>query len=395
MKIVNVEVLLISEKLKKPWVMGLGTAHKRDEIIVRVHTDEGIVGIGASYHGHSPYVIRELIQSKLAPLVTGQNPLQIQSLWERMFFGTIHLGSAAAQAIAGIDIALWDIMGKATGQPVYRLLGGGDGSADRGPRLATYVGCQTLGIRDDLKALSDEACSYVEQGFKAVKVRGGAGVKLDLAAVAAVRDAVGPNIEIMVDANATYSWPEAVQLAKGLEDYNTFWLEDPFDFTVGYHKDEMAKLRGLSRTPIASGGNVFTRFDFRVLAEKGGVDFLTPDVVKSAGISESMKIASIASAFDIVIATHTYNGLTQIANLHFAAAIPAHIRGHVEWDPGAHNTFRDALVVPAAHVGSGYVEVPHGPGLGVELNEEVLSHLSFIEGPEIIGIPRRRSWAVA
>lgn len=395
MKIVNVEVLLVSEKLQKPWVMGLGTAHKRDEIIVRVHTDEGIVGIGAAYHAHSPHVIRELIQSKLAPLVTGQNPLQIQSLWERMFFGTIHLGSAAAQAIAGIDIALWDIMGKATGQPVYRLLGGGDGSADRGPRLATYVGCQTLGISDDLKRLANEARDYVEQGFKAVKVRGGAGVKRDLAAIAAVREEVGPDIDIMIDANATYSWPEAVRLAKGLQDYDTFWLEDPFDFTVGYHKDEMAKLRSLSHTPIASGGNVFTRFDFRVLAEKGGVDFLTPDVVKSAGISESMKIAAIASAFDIVIATHTYNGLTQIANLHFAAAIPAHIRGHVEWDPGEHNTFRDELVVPAASVGKGYVEVPYGPGLGVELNKDVLAHLSFIEGPEIIGIPRRRSWAVA
>jgi L-alanine-DL-glutamate epimerase-like enolase superfamily enzyme len=150
----------------------------------------------------------------------------------------------------------------------------------------------------------------------------------------------------------------------------------------------------MSRTPIASGGNVFTRFDFNTLVEKGGVDFLTPDVVKSGGISECMKIAAIASANNIIIATHTYNGLTQIAGLHFSAAIPAHIRGHVEWDPGEFNTFRDELVVPRAVVKDGYVEVPNGPGLGVELNEEVLERLPFIEGPEIMGVPRQRSWAV-
>jgi D-galactarolactone cycloisomerase len=394
MKITKVEVLLISEKLKKPWIMGLGTATKRDEIIVRIHTDEGITGIGAAYHAHSPLVIKALIQSKLAPLVIGQNPLQIQTLWEKMFFGTIHLGSAAIQAMAGIDIALWDILGKVTNQPVYRLLGGGDDADGRGPRLTTYVGCQTLGITDDLAALAAEACGYVKQGYKGVKVRGGGGVKADLRAVAAVREAVGDDIEIMIDANARYSWPEAVQLAKGLEAFNTFWLEDPFDFTVAYHKNETGRLRKMSRTPIASGGNVFTRFDFNTLVEKGGVDFLTPDVVKSGGISECMKIAAIASANNIIIATHTYNGLTQIAGLHFSAAIPAHIRGHVEWDPGEFNTFRDELVVPRAVVKDGYVEVPNGPGLGVELNEEVLERLPFIEGPEIMGVPRQRSWAV-
>lgn len=394
MKITKVETLLISEKLEEPWVMGLGTAFKRDELIVRIHTDEGIVGLGSSYHGHTPHAVRTLIDTKLGPLVTGQNPLQIQSLWEKMFFGSIHLGSAAIQAIAGIDIALWDILGKVSGQPIYRLLGGGDGADDRGPRLPAYIGCQTLGIRDDLNALVAEAQSYVAQGFKAVKVRGGAGVLLDLAAVEAVRDGVGDKIDIMIDTNARYSWPEAVRLAKELTKFNTFWLEDPFDFTVGYHREETGRLRSMGLTPIASGGNVFTRFDFKDLVAKGGVDYLTPDVVKSGGISEAVKIASIASANNIIIATHTYNGLTQIANLHFAAAIPAHIRGHVEWDPGKHNVFRDELVQPTIRVQDGLLEVPNGPGLGVELSEDMLERLAFIEGPEILGVPRRRTWAI-
>lgn len=395
MKITKVEAFLISEKLQNPWVMGLGTARKRDELIIRVHTDEGITGLGSSYHAHTPHAIKALIDSKLGPLIVGQNPLQIQALWEKMFFGSIHLGSAGIQALAGIDIALWDIMGKAAGQPVYRLLGGGDEATDRGPKLTAYVGCQTLGIRADLDSLAAEARSYVERGFKAVKARGGAGVNLDIAAIEAIRDAVGPDVDVMIDTNARYSWPEAVRLAKELQKFNTFWLEDPFDFTIAYHRDEAARLRSMCFTPIASGGNVFTRFDFKDLAMKGGVDFLTPDVVKSGGISECMKIAAMASAFNVVIATHTYNGLTQIANLHFAAAIPAHIRGHVEWDPNEVNAFRDDLVFPAVQVEAGVLEVPNGPGLGVELSEAALEQLAYVEGPEILGVPRRRSWALA
>jgi D-galactarolactone cycloisomerase len=396
-RIADVRTVLISEALDEPWQMGLGTAHKRDEVLVRVRTDEGLEGIGASYHAHTPHAIKAIIDSKLAPIVTGESPLQIQALWERMFFGTIHLGGGAAQAIAGIDIALWDLLGKITGQPVYRLLGGGEPVTERNPegapRLTAYVGCQTLGIRDDLDSLVAEAEAYVAEGFRAVKLRGGAGVRADLAAVAAVRDRVGDDIDIMVDANARYSWPEAVRLAKGLEAYDTAWLEDPFDFTVAYHRDDIGRLRQQSTTPIASGGNVHTRFDMRDLVDKGGVDYLTPDVVKSAGISESLKIAALASANSIVVATHTYNGLTQVANLHFAAAIPEHVRGYVEWDANAVNAFRDELVAPTVDVTDGVLTVPSGPGLGVELDPEALDRLEFIEGPEILGVPRRRSWA--
>lgn len=399
MKITAVRTLLISEALAVPWKMGLGTAHKRDEVLVFVDTDEGITGIGASYHAHTPHAITAIIDSKLAPLVVGESPLQIQALWEKMFFGTIHLGGGSAQALAGIDIALWDILGKVSGQPIYRLLGAGESATDANPegapRMTAYVGCQTLGIRDDLDSLIAEAEGYVAQGFKAVKLRGGAGVTHDVRAVREVREALGPDIDIMVDANARYSWPEAVKLVKQLEEHDTAWLEDPFDFTVAYHRDEIGKLRQLSSTPIASGGNVHTRFDMRDLVDKGGVDYLTPDVVKSAGISESMKIAHIASANNIVVATHTYNGLTQVANLHYAAAVPAHIRGYVEWDANEVNAFRDDLVSPAVDLTDGVITVPSGPGLGVDIDDDVLERLTFIEGPEILGVPRRRSWAPA
>lgn len=397
MRITDVQTLLISEALDEPWQMGLGTAHKRDEVLVRVRTDDGVEGIGASYHAHTPHAIKSIIDSKLAPIVIGQSPLQIQALWDRMFFGTIHLGGGAAQALAGIDIALWDILGKVTGQPIYRLLGGGEPETDANPsgapRMTAYVGCQTLGIRDDLESLVAEAKGYVAEGFSAVKLRGGGGVRHDIRAVATVREALGDGVDIMVDANARYSWPEAVRLAKGLEEYDTAWLEDPFDYTVAYHRDDIAKLRAQSTTPIASGGNVHTRFDMRDLVDKGGVDYLTPDVVKSAGISESMRIATLASAASIVVATHTYNGLTQVANLHFAAAVPEHVRGHVEWDANTVNAFRDDLVTPAVSIEDGVITVPDGPGLGVELDEEVLDRLTFIDGPEILGVPRRRSWA--
>lgn len=393
MKITGIRTYLISEKLAEPWVMGLGTAYKRDELIVEVQTDEGINGIGSAYHAHTPYPVKSLIETKLASLVVGQDPLQVQALWEKMFFGSIHLGSTAAQAIAGIDIALWDILGKVTNQPIWRLLGAGDGSGTT-PTLPLYVGCQTLGFRDDLQSLGDEASKYASLGFRAVKIRGGAGVNKDIAGVEAVRAAVGPDVDVMVDANARYSWREAVDLAKGLADVGAFWLEDPFDFTIAYHKDQASNLRKLAYIAIASGGNVFTRFDFFDLIKKGGVDYLTPDVVKSGGISECIKIASLASASNTIISTHTYNGVGQVANLHFSAAIPAHVRGYVEWDAGAVNSFRDELILPTVDVKDGFARLPSAPGLGIELAPDFASRFPYIEGPEILGVPRQRRWAV-
>ena len=384
MKITDVEVRLVSYELPVVWTNGMGTTTKKDEVLVFVRTDEGITGIGASYHGYAARTIEKLILQDLRPLVVGRSPLEIQALWERMFSVTVHLGSAAVLAMAGIDTALWDILGKVSGQPIYRLLGGG-GTKE----VAAYVGCQTLGVQD-IDLLVAEAEKWGGQGYRCLKLRGGAGMQTDIAAVRAVREALGDGVDIAIDMNARYSWPEAVRLANRLEKYDIYWLEDPFDFTIAWHAADMGKLSDLAATPIASGGNIFTAFGFRNLLELGGVAYIQPDVVKCGGITEAVKIAHLASAYNVQVAPHTLAGLGQMANLHFTAAIPSNVRNYLEWEPTTPNPMRETMLTHPIVVRDGLLQMPEGPGLGTELDTTVVEQLKFVEGLPSKSSPRGR-----
>jgi L-alanine-DL-glutamate epimerase-like enolase superfamily enzyme len=384
MKITAIETYLVSFDLQTVWQTGIGAGTKCVELLVIVRTDENLYGIGSSYHAHAPLAVKAIIDEKIAPMAIGEQALDIQSVWEKLYYGSIYLGSAAVSAISGIDIALWDLLGKVSNQPVATLLGGG--GVDR---VSAYIGCMVLGHKP-LEELLAEVQSYVDQGYKAIKVRGGAGVDRDIEVVRATRQLVGPDIDVMMDVNARYSWTEAVRVAKGLGEAGVFWMEDPFDFTVANHHEEVGRLTKLRLAPIASGGNVYSRFDVRNLFERGGVDFITPDAVKCGGISEAIKVAHLASAYNTIVAPHTVNGLAQVANIHFAAAIPAHVRGYVEWDPTPHNPLRDKLLTNPIKVVDGKLMVPTGPGLGTDINWNVLKELPFSTGEEIAGHGKRR-----
>ncbi len=374
MKITDVSVHLVSYKLPVVWTNGMGTTTKKDEVLVFVHTDEGVTGIGVSYHGYAAKTIKALILNDLKPLVVGADPLEIQALWERMFAVTVHLGSAAVLAMSGIDTALWDILGKVSNQPLYKLLGGG-GTA----KVPAYVGCMTLGVQD-IGLLVDEAVKWTDQGFRSLKLRGGAGLERDVAAVKAVREAVGSGVDISIDINARYSWPEAVRICRRLEPYDVYWVEDPFDYTIAWHQADLAKLAKLDLTPIASGGNIFTAMGFRNLLELGGVHYIQPDVVKCGGITPAIQIAHMASAQNIQVAPHTLAGLGQMANLHFSAAIPANVRNYLEWEPTTPNPMRETMLTNPIKVENGDLLLPDGPGLGTDLDMDVVAELSFIEG---------------
>jgi L-alanine-DL-glutamate epimerase-like enolase superfamily enzyme len=385
MRITAVETYLVSSPLEVVWQTGIGTGTRRDELLVVVRTDESLYGIGSSYHAHAPLAVKALIDEKLAPMAVGENALDIQGVWEKLYYGSVYLGNAAVSAISGIDIALWDILGKVSNQPIARLLGGG--GVDK---VIAYVGCMVLGHKpiDELVA---EAKSYVDRGFKAIKLRGGAGVERDIEVVRATREHLGPDIDVAIDMNASYSWPEALRVAKGLGEVGAFWMEDPFDFTIANHHEEVGRLTRTGLVPIASGGNVYSRFDVRNLIERGGVDYLTPDAVKCGGISEAVKVAHLASAHNMLVAPHTLAGLGQVANVHFAAAIPAHVRGHVEWDPTPRNPLVDKMLTNPLKVVDGHLVVPQGPGLGTDLNWDVIKELPFTAGEEIKGHGKRRT----
>lgn len=387
MKITKIDTHIVSVPLANPWEMGIGTAYRRDELLVFVHTDEGVTGVGSAYHAHAAEAVKGVIDHKVAPVALGENPLAIQQVWEKCFYSSVYVGSAGVQALAGIDIALWDILGKVTGQPVATLLGGGGVE-----KVAAYVGCMSMGHKP-LPELQAEAKGYADDGYKAIKVRGGAGIREDVEAMTAVREAVGPDVDLMIDFNARYSWSEAVALSKKLEALDTFWIEDPFDFTITNHHDDVGRLRNLHLTPLSSGGNVYSRFDFRNLLERGGVDYITPDAVKAGGISESLKIAIMASANETVVALHTLNGLGQVANVHLAAAIPAHVRGYVEWDPTSPNEMRDQMLTNPIKVENGDLYIPTGPGLGTDIDMDFVKEYELKgSGVEIAGKPRGRRW---
>lgn len=374
MKIIDISVRLVSYELPVLWTNGMGTTSKKDEVLVFVHTDAGLTGIGASYHGYAARSIEAMILNDLRPLLIGEDPAAIQMLWERMFAVTVHLGSAAVLAMSGIDTALWDLLGKASNQPVYKLLGGGGTK-----RVPAYVGCMTLGVQD-IDSLVAEAGKWVDQGFRSLKLRGGAGIGKDVAAVKAVRQAVGPGIDISIDINARYSWPEAVRVCKLLEPHDIYWVEDPFDYTVAWHQADLSKLAALNLAPIASGGNIFTAMGFRTFMELGGVHYIQPDVVKCGGITPAIQIAHMASAYNIQVAPHTLAGLGQMANLHFTAAIPANVRNYLEWEPTTPNPMRETMLTNPIAVEDGDLLLPDDPGLGTELNMQVVDELAFVEG---------------
>jgi L-alanine-DL-glutamate epimerase-like enolase superfamily enzyme len=386
-RIAKLACTLISESLPAEWTAAHGTSHKRDECLVFVTTEDGLVGMGEAYHALSPKVMAAIVEEHLADIVVGRDSSEIQLLWEEMFFSAGQLGSAAVAAISGVDIALWDLLGRRLNKPIAELLGGGGVR-----RVPSYVGCMCLGFQP-AESLREEVRGYVADGFTALKVRGGLDLEADVEAVAVTREAAGPHVDIMIDANSAYSPPESLQLARRLARYNTFWLEDPFDFSVAYHHADMGWLRKNAPVPIASGGNVYTRFNARSLIDAGGVDYLTPDVTKCGGISEGLKIAALASAFNVTVAPHTVVGVGTVAGVHYAAAVPTHIRGHLEWDASQVNPLRDELCVPALEVKGGAVSVPRGPGLGIALPDQAaLQRFAFIAGREISMPPRQRRW---
>lgn len=372
MTIKDVEAIRLLVPLEREWKCASFSMTDRTVIVVKVHTTDGITGLGDAYHAHlpRPEAIPVIVDTILKPLVVGEDPFAIEPLWQKMYRGIRHLGSAGLGAIAGVDIALWDILGKAHKAPIYRLLGGGA----RPPRLEPYVGSQTLAWRelDELDDLVAEARSYVAQGYPALKLRGGRGLpdrREDVESLRALREALGDQVRLMVDVNNGYSLRSARLMAREFERFNVFWMEDPIEPSAENSPEQYAALARTAGVPIAVGGNLFGRYRLRQLISAGGVDIVKMDASTSGGISEMVKMSHIASAWNIKWAPVTHEPLGQLATLHaMAAAAPETVKGmYVEWDPGWP---LEAFMKTPPRFEHGAITVPDGPGLGTELNED-------------------------
>ncbi|MGQ9609423.1 MAG: mandelate racemase/muconate lactonizing enzyme family protein [bacterium] len=345
---------------------------------VRVYTDEGLTGTGECIHGRSA---TSAIVNDMKSFLVNENPFDVDRLFEKVrrayiFDGAI--GGNAISALTGIEIALWDLVGKALNLPVYQLLGG-----KFRDKIRLYSDCG--GSIDNPESCGKKAKEVVSMGFSAIKFDiddFNNPYKLDswnlsitpgelqsmIDKVSAVREAVGPNIDIAVDMHGRYDTHSAIRVAKALEPYNLLWLEEP---VPPENIPAMREVKSSTSTPICAGENLFLRYGFRELIEKQAVDIIMPDIPKCCGLSEGRKIANMAEIYYIPMAPHNVCGpLGTIASCHVCASIPNFLV--LEWHWLGRKHWDELVFDGDSIIKDGYIEVPNRPGLGVEINPDAV-----------------------
>ena len=354
--------------------LGIGTAVKRDAVVVKVETEAGVTGWGEAHHGRAHTAVARLIETTLKFLIEGMDADDVVGVWDKMYrfqLASHGMGAGACLAMSGIDMALWDIRGKARGQPLYQVLGGSRKA------VPAYAGGVSLGYQKP-QLLLEEAKKSLDLGYKAIKLRVGDTVKNDIERMRAVRKAFGSELTILTDANIGYELEDVRQVMPAMDELGIGWLEEPFP-APDYRSYREAKSFG--RTPLAAGENHYTRFEFNRVIEDGAITILQPDLSKSGGITECLRIAALASAWKLPVHPHSsMTGLNHAASIHFLAAIDN--GGYFEGDVSKSNKFRDELVSnPGSIDREGNVWPSDAPGLGLEVNEEFLRKHPAIEGP--------------
>jgi L-alanine-DL-glutamate epimerase-like enolase superfamily enzyme len=318
--------------------------------------------------------VADLINNNLAPRVVGEDAMEVEHIYAKMYQlqgRTHHAGWAMWCAMSGVDMAIWDVRGKALKQPVWRLMGGSR------RKIRAYAGGISLSYQPP-ESLAEEAQGYVARGYTALKLRLGDTVENDLARVRQVRKVLGDGVDIMIDVNTKYSMQQMLRLAPGLEECNVYWIEEPFppDALRDY-----ALLAPQTRIPLAGGENHFLRYQARELLEQNAVQILQMDASKCGGISELKKIADLAAAFRRPIAPHT--SMSAVNTAATLAVLSSCTNGLIyEGDVSRVNPFRDELVSPAPDIDKdGYIQANDAPGLGIEIDESLIARFPAIPGP--------------
>ncbi|MCW2582775.1 MAG: mandelate racemase/muconate lactonizing enzyme family protein [Klenkia sp.] len=357
--------------------LGVGTAVKRDAVVVKVVTDSGLVGWGEAHHGRAPGAVAHLVRTTIRDLVLGLDPLDVVGVWQTVYrrqLASHGMGAAAVMALSGVDTALWDIRGKAAGMPLCTLLGG------RPRSIPAYAGGIAFGFQpvDDLLA---EIEPHRRAGFLALKLRVGDAAAADVARVAAVRSAFGDDLVLLTDANTGYDLDDVRAVARPFEELRVGWLEEPFP---AHDHRSYARAAALTSVPLAAGENHYTRFEFHRLVEDGVVSILQPDLSKAGGVTEVMRIAAMASAWKLPVHPHTsMTGINMAATIHLLAAVDN--GGYFEADVSRRNRFRDELVsTPYQLAADGTVSPLTAPGLGVEVDEDFLRAHPLVDGPSYV-----------
>ena len=370
MKITSIESFILSDTLNQSFYFSQWEYAERRICIVKITTSTGHVGWG---EGYGPSGLVEAGIKFLTPFVLGQNPLETETIWEIMYRRSLDFArrGVLVSAISAIDIALWDVKGKILDQPVHRLLGG-----KKRDTIIPYATGMYFSHSENLAhQLAEEAMKYASQGFKAMKMKVGLGVEEDIAHVKCVREAIGPDVNLMIDSNHAYSLREATQLARAVEPYDIFWFEEPI--SPEYYQ-QYAELRSKTSIPIAGGECEYLRFGFQTLLSAQSVDIAQPDICSTGGLTEAKRIATLASVYGVEIVPHTWGtGIAISTALHFVAnldPIPGRMKApcfYIEYDQ-TENALRDQLTYSEMRVEKGEIRISDAPGLGCEVNEEIL-----------------------
>jgi D-galactarolactone cycloisomerase len=388
MKITDVRAMLLTAPIPKEhqYTSDLGTVVSQSTAIVVIETDEGITGYGEAKG--TPVVMKGLVEQHLRPLVLGEDPTRVAYLWEKMFNGSrvglaLYYGRSMAVpeapgnlmcAISGVDVALWDIAGKARGVPIYKLLGG---------EVRSRIRAYASGGHGWLGEIGDQFLGYVEKGFTACKMRVGGKdhprmVAGSAARIKEAREAVGPDVQIMLDAHGSTGVTEAIKLAREVEQYDIAWYEEP----VIYHNfPGMAEVRRATSIPIATGEDLYGRHAFRDLGLARAADIWQPDTAMAGGITELVRIAGLASAMEVQLAPHCWgSAFLWAASLQLAGALPSYYI--FEFGQAYSPLLYELVTTPVKVEKDGYVAIPTGPGLGVEIIPDAEKRFPFDEHAE-------------
>ena len=376
LKITKINVHVIKSPLIKPFAFSQGWVKERSATLVEIHTNDGITGWGEAFcQGlEPPEISAAVIESSLKELIINENPLDIERIWFKMYNQTRDFGrkGSVISGISAIDIALWDIAGKYYKKPIYQLLGG----AFRNKIKPYATGFYRINGKDEATRLSDEALMHYENGFDHMKIKLGFGVQDDINVMKSIQKVLNnKNCTLMVDTNHAYGVTEALELGYALEEFNLRWYEEPI---IPENLEGYAYLRKKLKTPIAGGENEHTLYGFKDLLKLGCIDIAQPDIGSCGGITGAKHISILAQSFGIEVNPHVWgSAVAQSASIHFIASLPE--TNHslfarqpiLEYDQSDH-PFRKELLLTPIKITNGYVPVQTSPGLGIEVNNEII-----------------------
>jgi galactonate dehydratase len=345
----------------------------RNYLFVKITTNDGIVGWGEGTLGWKEFAVEQLIRAFGERYVVGMDPFRIEELWFKLYQVEHNLGPVMYSTMAGLETALWDIVGKSCNQPVVNLVGG-----KIRERVKAYANGWYSGVHD-LERLQQQARSVVTRGYRAMKLDPfGAGgreitkpaLRQARAVVAAVRNAVGPDVDILIECHGRFSVGMAIEAIKALQEYDPLFCEEPIPAGSAKSQAWVTQAASAMGARVATGEHTYARFGFEELLSQNGAHVIQPDLAYSGGFMETKKIAAMAEAHYVSVAPHNCDGPGKlVASIHLCANIPNFLilETFADFDV----PWRAELTYGEPELRDGYYVVPSGPGWGIEFNEEV------------------------